>query len=342
MRRARVLASLAVLSALTCYGSAAAQESALQFYQGKQIRFVTMGSPGGGYDTYMRAIGAHLVRRLGARLIPVNEPGAGGLIAMSRTMIAPPDGLTILLIGGEAIAAGQLFGEPGVNFDVTKQTWLGRVSAESKVVLIGPKAPFKTLADMIASERPIIWAGSGKTDGNTDFSALFAHATGMKTKLVIGYKGTGGMMLAMENGEVDGRVVSDESAALIGASSGMRVMAILARKRSSQFPDAPTVFEAARLDADGERILDWRADLASLGRLLLVTPGTPQDRVDLLHDLMAQILADPVFLGEVKRMGLSVSYAPGKTVEAMIARVMTALDARGLAEVKDITLNRYY
>ncbi len=52
MRRVRVLASLAVISALTCYGSAVAQESALQFYQGKQIRFVTMGSPGGGYDTF--------------------------------------------------------------------------------------------------------------------------------------------------------------------------------------------------------------------------------------------------------------------------------------------------
>ena len=24
------------------------------FFQGKQVRFYTMGSPGGGYDTYMR------------------------------------------------------------------------------------------------------------------------------------------------------------------------------------------------------------------------------------------------------------------------------------------------
>ncbi len=331
-----------VASGMLWAGAACAQESARQFYQGKQIRFTTMGTPGGGYDAYMRTLGGHLARRLGAKLIPINESGAGGLIAMSRAQIAPPDGLSIALMGGEAVAAAQLFGEPGVNFDVTKQVWLARVSAESKVVLIGPKSPYATLADMIKSERPIIWAGSGKTDGNTDFSALLAAATGMKTRLVIGYKGTGGMLLAMENGEVDGRVVSDESAALVGPSSGMRVMAILARKRSAQFPNAPTIFEAVKLDANSEYMLDWRADLASLGRLLLVTPGTPQDRIDLLRSEFADILADPAVLAEVKKLGLSVSYAPGEAVQGMIAKVMTALDAKGLAEVKDITLNRYY
>ncbi len=338
MRRLWLLAALGGLWT----GTACAQETARQFYQGKQVRFTTMGSPGGGYDAYMRTLGAHLIRRLGARLIPINESGAGGLIAMSRAQIAQPDGLSVVLIGGEAVAAAQLFGEPGVNFDVTKQVWLARVSAESKVVLIGPKSPYATLADMIKSERPLIWAGSGKTDGNTDFSALLAAATGMKARLVIGYKGTGGMMLAMENGEVDGRVVSDESAALIGPSSGMRVMAILARKRSAQFPNAPTIFEAAKLSVENEQMLDWRADLASLGRLLLVTPGTPQYRVDLLRAEFAEILTDTAVLAEFKKLGLSVSYAPGEAVQGMMTKVMTALDAKGLAEVKDITLNRYY
>jgi hypothetical protein len=38
----------------------AADETARAFFQGKQIRFYTMGSPGGGYDTYMRALIPHL------------------------------------------------------------------------------------------------------------------------------------------------------------------------------------------------------------------------------------------------------------------------------------------
>ena len=65
------------------------------FFQGKQVRFYTMGSPGGGYDTYMRALVPRLEKKLGARMLPTNEPGAGGLIAVNRTINAPPDGLTI-------------------------------------------------------------------------------------------------------------------------------------------------------------------------------------------------------------------------------------------------------
>src|SRR5262249_28178163 len=79
----------------------AAEEAALSFYQGKQIRIFTMGSPGGGYDIYTRTVGAFLERKLGAKVIPTNEPAAGGMIAMNRMLNAPPDGLTLLLTGGE-------------------------------------------------------------------------------------------------------------------------------------------------------------------------------------------------------------------------------------------------
>src|SRR5262249_5417188 len=158
--------------------------------------------------------------RLNATIIPTNETGAGGLVAMNRTLTANPDGLTILLIGGETLVTAQLFNQPGVNYDVRKQVWLAPRGNEDKGVLPRPKSPYSSLADMQKADRPVLWAGSGKTDGNTDFSAILAHAIGMKTKLIIGYKGSADMNLAIQNGEVDGRVVSDESALLYGPSSG--------------------------------------------------------------------------------------------------------------------------
>ena len=107
------------------------------------------------------------------------------------------------------------------------------------------------------------------------------YALGAKCKIIVGYKGTGDMNIAITRGEVDGRVISDEAAALYGPAPGMRVVTTLARKRSEKFPDVPTVFEAAQLlKPEDERLLDWRASIARLGRVILVTPGTPQDRVD--------------------------------------------------------------
>src|ERR1700744_1820498 len=72
---------------------AQAEESARDFFQGKPLQFFTMGSPGGGYDAYTRAIGAWLEQKLGVRALIVNDPAAGGLVAMNRLLVARPDGL---------------------------------------------------------------------------------------------------------------------------------------------------------------------------------------------------------------------------------------------------------
>jgi tripartite-type tricarboxylate transporter receptor subunit TctC len=321
--------------------SARAQDAAA-FYQGKQLRFFTMGSPGGGYDAYMRTLGGFLERRIGIKSLPTNETGAGGLIAMNRTLTATPDGLTILLIGGEALVTSQLFGLSGVNYDVRKQVWLARVSSEAKVALVGPKSPYGSLRDMQKSDKAVIWAASGKTDGNSDFSAIMGHALGIKTRIIIGYKGSGDMNLAIQRGEVDGRVVSDESALLFGPSNGMRVLATLARRRAEQFPDAPTVFEAAALDAAQARLIDWRAGIAGLGRLIAITPGTPPERVEFLRRAFGDILRDPAFAAEVKKFNLSANYADAIEVQAIVAQAMDTLDQAGLSEIRDIALERYY
>jgi len=87
--------------------------------------------------------------------------------------------------------------------------------------------------------------------------------------------------------------VSEESAALYGPSNDMRVVAVLARKRVEQFPAAPTLFEATQIGPAQAHLLDWRASIADLGRLMMVTPGTPQDRLDLLRKTFADIIRDP-------------------------------------------------
>lgn len=329
-------------SLLAVLPASAGAESATAFFQGKQVRFYTMGSPGGGYDTYMRALIPHLERKLGARMLPTNEPGAGGLIAVNRTVNAPPDGLTILLVGGETLVTAQLYDAPGVNYDVRKLAWLARVSSEAKVALLGPKSPYASVADLVKSVTPVTWAGSSKIDGNTDFTAIMAHALGMKSKMIIGYKGTGDMNLAIQRGEVDGRVVSEESAALYGPSNGMRVVTVLGRTRVEQFPDAPTLFESAKLAPAQARLIDWRASIAGLGRLMVVTPGTPPERVDLLQKTLAEIIRDSAFVAEAKKLSLSANHAGADEVRATVEQAMTLLDKAGLAEIRQIALERYY
>jgi hypothetical protein len=57
---------------------------------------------------------------------------------------------------------------------------------------------------------------------------------------------------------------------------------------------------------------------------------------------LAQILQDPAFIAEMKKHRLSAGFADARTLEATVERALTTLDAKGLAELKDIALNRYY
>jgi putative tricarboxylic transport membrane protein len=338
--RCAVIVMAGVLS--LCGSANGAEDAALAFYRGKQVRFFTMGSPGGGYDAYTRTVSAFLERRLDARVLPTNEPAAGGMVVMNRTMNAAPDGLTLLLTGGEGLVTAQLYGLSGVNYDVRKQVWLARVSGEDKVAVLGAPSPYKTVGAMQKTDTPVLWAGSGKADNNSDFTALMCYVLGAKCRIILGYKGTGDMNLAIQRGEVDGRVISDESAAFYAAPAGMGIVATLARKRSDLFPNVPTLFEAADLDAEQSRLIDWRASIASLGRVILVTPGTPQDRVDLLRKVLGEILTDPAFVAEVRKQNLAAGYLGAGQVRATVQRAMATLEEKGLARVKEIALEHYY
>src|SRR5215813_1647190 len=330
------------IGTMTASSAFAAEEAALSFYQGKQIRIFTMGSPGGGYDTYTRTVGAFLERKLGAKVIPTNEPAAGGMIAMNRMLNAPPDGLTLLLTGGEALVTAQLYGLSGVNYDVRKQVWLARVSGEDKVAVVGPPSRISAVADMQRMDQQALWAGSGKADNNSDFSAIMCYALGVKCKIILGYKGTGDMNLAIQRGEVDGRVISDEAAALYGPGSGMRVITTLARARSEKFPDVPTIFEAANLSPSAARLMEWRANIAGLGRVILTTPGTPPDRIEVLRRALAYVLRDPAYIAEIRKVNLAAGFAGADEVRAAVEKAMTTLDEKGLAEMREIALERYY
>ena len=87
-----VLLSLAVCWTVSA-SSGRAQDAEKAFYAGKTVRMVVGSGTGGGYDVFSRIIAPYLARTLGTTVIVENQPGAGGLIALNRLYVAPPDGL---------------------------------------------------------------------------------------------------------------------------------------------------------------------------------------------------------------------------------------------------------
>lgn len=330
------------LVSIAFFSGAASAQGAAEFYKGKQIKFYTMGGPGGGFDVYMRTMIPYLEKRIDAKFLPLNESAAGGLVAMNRTVQSPPDGLTILLTMGEAAIAGQLYGVSGARYDVSKVEWLARVSSAPKVILFGPKTPYSTFADVLKSDRAIIFGGSGKTDGNTDFAAIVAHSLGLKAKMIIGYKGSRGMLMAVQQGETDAQVLTDESGYQASQRGPIRAVAILDRQRSKLFPGVPTIFEVARKQPEELWMLDWRAKVSEAGRVLLTTPGVPKERVAFLRAAVKDVLEDPAFVAKSAKRKLSVDYASGERIEKIVTETVSNVAPQRVEEIRNATLRKYY
>ena len=96
MNRVFNLLTLIVVLALVAGASTAALGE--EFFKGKTIRFVVGFSPGGGYDTYTRAVARHMGKYIPGNPTPIvqNMTGAGSLIAAHYIYKrAKPDGLTV-------------------------------------------------------------------------------------------------------------------------------------------------------------------------------------------------------------------------------------------------------
>jgi len=108
---------VARLSLAVCWivsaSDAPAQDAEKAFYAGKTVRMMVGSGVGGGYDVFSRLIAPYLSKTLGTTVIVENVPGAGGLVAMNKLYVAPPDGLQISLTQGTMAAVAQLTAEIG-------------------------------------------------------------------------------------------------------------------------------------------------------------------------------------------------------------------------------------
>ena len=100
---------------------------AADFYEGKTVRMVVMTTPGGGYDTYARAIARYLGKHIPGepKIIVQNMPGGGGFIATNYVYnVAKPDGLTVL-VTNSGVVLQQAVGMKGIKFDAKEFEWIG-------------------------------------------------------------------------------------------------------------------------------------------------------------------------------------------------------------------------
>ena len=152
----RVFGLLAAVAIAAGADSARAQSG---FYAGKTVRIVVASSPGGGYDTYARAIAPFLAEHLPGKptVVVQNMPGGGGLTAvLFLDASAPKDGTVITLFNAGAIT--DMASNPDkAKVDLTKMPGSEAPRARSARATSGT-APASRVGKLSTANGPSRWA----------------------------------------------------------------------------------------------------------------------------------------------------------------------------------------
>src|SRR4051794_6989542 len=179
-----VVASLAIASHIT----AAAAQSAADFYRGKTIKMLLPTSPGGGRALYALPFAEAFARHIPGNptILPVFMPGAGGSTAINNAhSVAEPDGLTIVSpLKGSVIA--QAIGDRSVKYDLTKFNWIGRITDATQIFFASSKVSARTIDDFRQQEAVI--AAVGRASVTYQIPAFINNVLGTKFKIVTGYR----------------------------------------------------------------------------------------------------------------------------------------------------------
>ena len=306
------------------------------------LRFVVGASAGGGFDTYTRLIARHMGKHIPGNpsAIVVNMPGAGHLIAANYMYAkAKPDGLTIgNWVGG--LVYKQVAGQSkGIRFDARKFGWVGVPVSDSMVCLVSKKTGIKSIADLASAKTPVKFGALRPGSLTMDFPLILKDTLKLPLQVVGGYRGSAGIRLAMEKGEVDGTCVSWESIKstwrkqLQGDEIEILVQGL--PQRHPELPNVPTAVELAKTPLAKELIKIGVEDRSIILRPYMLPPATPKDRVKVIRDAFLATMEDPEFLAEAKKSKLDIHPLPGERI-LTIVKEMFEQDPKTLAELNTI------
>ena len=104
VRKISLNISFLMFVTLACLLGSEAALAQNSFYKGKTIKIVVRSDPGGGYDTYGRLVSRHISKHIpgNPRVIVINMPGAGGIVAANYLANrARRDGTEIAILSRE-------------------------------------------------------------------------------------------------------------------------------------------------------------------------------------------------------------------------------------------------
>ena len=265
-----------------------------QTWPSKTVRIIVPQPPGGTTDLQARLLAKKYTDTLGQSFVVDNRAGASGMIGTEAVARSPADGYTFLFSSAALSVATTLYGSK-FKFDTLKDLapviWTSSVPL---VLALHPSVPAKSVKELVAlSKRNKKGLNGGHNgSGTTSHIALemFRQQTGAKLES-IGYKGGGPATIAILSGEIDFTFSTLTTVKSHVESGRLRGLAVSTKKRSSVFPDLPTMDSIY----PGFESDNWFG--------LFAPTGTSKDIIAKLHSLALEALKAPEMRDTIAKDG---------------------------------------
>jgi len=280
--------------------------TAAQAYPNKPVRIVVPFAPGGGADIAARLLGPRLSESLNQQVIVDNRPGAGTNIGNEHVARAPADGYTLLVTSPNLVVNMSLYKK--VNYDAVRDfAPISIFYVSPNILVVNPVLPVSSVKELIAYARakPINYSSAGNGTAQHLSGELFKLKTGTNVTHVP-FKGTSPSITSLISDEVQMSFASVPAIIQHVKVGRLRTLATTGPKRAELMPELPTMKEAG-VDMD---VVIWYGVLAPA--------GTPNEVVDRLGDLVAQIARQRDMSQRLRELGAE---AVGNTPEQFSQQV---------------------
>jgi tripartite-type tricarboxylate transporter receptor subunit TctC len=292
MHRLRLTSLSLWLLALSASLAAPAQG---QDYPTRPVKIISDSAPGSAVDVTLRMVADRLGQVWGQQVLPVNQPGGGGVISARVAAEATPDGYTLYMP-----ALSVFLPAPGKAANTVVElprdfAPIGSVTEQPMFIAAAPSLGVSTLPELIAlaKQRPgqISYAVTGVGRLTHLTGELLQLRTGIKL-LLVPYSGGPSHSL---NDIMGGRIqfIIEAYQGLAGAIQGghLKPLAVASAQRLPDFPDLPTVAETI----PGFKAMGWQG---------LVAPvATPETIIRKASEDLRKVISDPALKAQLAGRG---------------------------------------
>src|SRR3954470_9883631 len=236
-----------------------------QSYPTKAIRLLVPFPPGAGADVVARTLAQKLTETLGVQMIVDNRGGGGGTLGAAIAARAAPDGYTLMMGSIASLGTAQgLFKDLPYN-PVKDFTPITLAARSPSGFLTALNLPAKSVKEVIALAKAqpgkLNYSSSGGGSPSHLGMELFKSMAGV-TLVHIAYRGPAEALNALVMNEAQVEIQSMLSATPFVQGGRLRLLATTGSKRIAEYPDVPTVAEAA---VPGYAVYTWFGVVAPAG-----------------------------------------------------------------------------